>query len=227
MHQFTTSGSTGHPKVIIYSDDQLRSLAISRGTAKGEGFRKIRSLFCDLSLKSTPAGILYKMWAEMNGVRFFTPSVHGIQATLRLFRDEDIDGIVGSTGGLINYALAGGAHRFRYVLGSGSATSARQSRMIRDGLGDNLYYGYGTSEVGSIALATAAQVEAIPGCAGALCPGAEVEIEQGEIRVKTTTMIDGYDAPALTAKHFRGGWFYPGDRGHFRSDGLLVLDGRL
>ena len=97
---------------------------------------------------------------------------------------------------------------------------------------------YGASEVGSIALATAAQVEAIPGCAGALCPGVQVEIDAhrsigasggalgGQLRVKTTTMIAGYDDPAATAQSFVDGWFYPGDVGSFTEDGLLVLGGR-
>lgn len=76
-----------------------------------------------------------------------------------------------------------------------------------------------------MAIATAAQVESIPGCAGALCPGVQVEFDGELIRVKTATMIQGYDDPALTAQYFKDGWFYPGDRGRL-TDGLLVLAGR-
>jgi len=36
----------------------------------------------------------------------------------------------------------------------------------------------------------------------------------GRVRVKTDYMVDGYlDAPEASAKHFRAGWFYPGDIG--------------
>jgi acyl-CoA synthetase len=38
-------------------------------------------------------------------------------------------------------------------------------------------------------------------------------------------MIEGYTDPALTARYFKDGWFYPGDLGRLQ-DGLLVLAGR-
>jgi acyl-CoA synthetase (AMP-forming)/AMP-acid ligase II len=51
--------------------------------------------------------------------------------------------------------------------------------------------------------------------------------EFGEIRIRTNEMVDEYfgDAEA-TAKHFRDGWFYPGDVGSVAADGKLRLLGR-
>jgi long-chain acyl-CoA synthetase len=52
--------------------------------------------------------------------------------------------------------------------------------------------------------------------------------ETGFIRYATVDMIDGYFRdPAATAKAFRGGWFYPGDRGSMTADGRLMLAGRI
>lgn len=59
--------------------------------------------------------------------------------------------------------------------------------------------------------------------AGLPCEPGEI----GEVRVRNNYLIDGYiGAPELTAKHFRGGWFYPGDIGHITPKGELVIAGR-
>lgn len=224
MPTFLTKGSTGEPKSFTVSDEFLAARAASRGLTKGAAFTKITGLFCDLSLK-TIAGYTYQLWTEQNGVKFFTPVGGTIAAALALFERENIDGIAAIAGGLVNYATVGGMHRFECVLATGSAVSAQQAKIIQSGLGGDLSIVYGASEVGSIALATPEQIETIPGCVGDLCPGVEVRLDAGQVAVKTTTMIDGYDDPALTAKYFKDGWFYPGDLGHFQ-DGLLVLDGR-
>ena len=51
--------------------------------------------------------------------------------------------------------------------------------------------------------------------------------ENGIIRIRAIGMAEGYfDDAAATAKAFRGGWFYPGDAGHFTADGLLCFAGR-
>jgi acyl-coenzyme A synthetase/AMP-(fatty) acid ligase len=59
--------------------------------------------------------------------------------------------------------------------------------------------------------------------AGAHCgPG-----ETGDVRVRNNYMINGYlGAPELTQKHFREGWFYPGDIGHITPEDELVIAGR-
>lgn len=224
--RFTTSGSTGVPKSFWLTEEQLLARAESRCTSKGEAFGALRSLFCDLHPASA-AFQSYRLWAEQNSIRFFTPS-GGIAANVALFAAEGIEGIVANSAALYNYARSNNNHRFYCVLGSGTSTPPERSRRIRAGLGETTFFSYGASEVGSIALATAAQVEAIPGCAGAPCDGVDVEIGAigGHVRVRTPIMAEGYDDPALTAQYFRDGWFYPGDIGHFTDDGLLVLERR-
>lgn len=124
-YSFTTSGSTGVPKTFSLTDEELAARAAARRAAKGDAFASITRLFCDLSLRTT-SGLTYRIWAAQAGIGFFTPAGGNIEAALALFEAEAIDGIVGNSLGLLNYALANAArpHRFACVLGSGTPTSA-------------------------------------------------------------------------------------------------------
>jgi acyl-CoA synthetase (AMP-forming)/AMP-acid ligase II len=51
--------------------------------------------------------------------------------------------------------------------------------------------------------------------------------EVGRIRQKSPTVPSGfYNNPEETAKHFKDGWYYPGDLGRLDDDGFLYLAGR-
>ena len=51
--------------------------------------------------------------------------------------------------------------------------------------------------------------------------------KEGIVRVRTAQAADCYlGDPETSARHFRGGWFYPGDVGYLREDDLLVVTGR-
>ena len=102
----------------------------------------------------------------------------------------------------------------------------------------NLYVGYGITEIGIIAIAPPQLVRDRPGVVGWIGSDIEAEIvgpdgEQlaagsaGELRLRSPGMIDGYlDDPEETAKRFRDGWFYTGDRCEFAPDGALIHYGR-
>ena len=78
----------------------------------------------------------------------------------------------------------------------------------------------------------------VPGAVGFILPEAEAEIvddadqplprgKEGIVRVRTAQAADGYFGdPETSARHFRDGWFYPGDFGYLRDDNLLVIGGR-
>jgi acyl-coenzyme A synthetase/AMP-(fatty) acid ligase len=96
----------------------------------------------------------------------------------------------------------------------------------------------GSTEAGGTAFATADQLTEIEGATGFVAPWAELEIidEQdrpvpagtdGIVRIRSTCQGAPYP-PERAAENdsFRGGWFYPGDRGRFGANKLLILTGR-
>lgn len=223
--KFTTSGTTGIPKTFTMSDDLFAARVRERAASRIEVFADCWSLFSDLSLKTT-AGATNKAWAEQYGIRFFNDGGGSLESALALFEREDIDAITANPLGLLNYARANGPHRFKSIQATGAPLTANHIAALRIGLGTNIFSTYGASEVGTIAIATATDIETVPGCVGRLCPGVSVDCTDGIVRVRTTTMIDGYDDPALTARFFVNGWFLPGDRGYVADGELLVLTGR-
>jgi hypothetical protein len=98
-------------------------------------------------------------------------------ATVAMLKQDGIEGIASTPQGLMNYARAvNGSHTFQWLMASTSGMSGAMSRTIRTGLGDNLWATYACSEVGTIALANAQQIESQVGCVGKIVPGIEVEI---------------------------------------------------
>jgi acyl-coenzyme A synthetase/AMP-(fatty) acid ligase len=98
---------------------------------------------------------------------------------------------------------------------------------------------YGSTEVGLVAHAPTALLQAHSQAAGYVAPGVEVRIAdesgqplppgvEGAVQVRSPTMAAQYvgDA-ATTAACFRDGWFVPGDLGLLRPDGALIIRGRI
>jgi acyl-CoA synthetase (AMP-forming)/AMP-acid ligase II len=81
-------------------------------------------------------------------------------------------------------------------------------------------------------------IQHIPGAAGYLLPGVTVEAvdgagnvlprgQEGLLRTRGPCNIAGYlDDEAASRAVFRDGWFYSGDIGTVRPDGLLIITGR-
>jgi acyl-CoA synthetase (AMP-forming)/AMP-acid ligase II len=226
MYRFTTSGTTGIAKSFTMSEELVTKRIAVQRAVKGETFSTIKSLFCDMNIQSW-SGFRAKRWAESKGIKFYNNTGGSMETAIALFENEQIDGIVGYPGALSQYAHHNRNYRFRAVLATGAILTPTQSKNLRHKLSDQLFTSYGSSEVGSIALGTATQVENIPGCVGILCPNVEIKFDQiNTIYVKTETMIDGYDDPHLTEQYFQDGWFVTGDKGYLVDD-LLVLEKRI
>jgi acyl-CoA synthetase (AMP-forming)/AMP-acid ligase II len=98
---------------------------------------------------------------------------------------------------------------------------------------------YGSTEVGAAALDMEEREVFIPHCVGYAVPMAEIElvdgagqpvapVTEGEVRIRCAHAATRYEGdPEASARHFRDGWFYPGDRGVFSPQGLLVITGRV
>jgi len=120
------------------------------------------------------------------------------------------------------------------VVSIGGRVPPELRRRALDRVAKRLVEVYSSNEAGNIAT-----IEGdAPGPAATVLPGVEVEIvdergaplppgQEGEIRVRTPYMIDGFHGdPAATARMFKGGWFHPGDRGVLRAPERLEVLGR-
>jgi len=115
-------------------------------------------------------------------------------------------------------------------------TLGHQARNI---ISPNVYTLYGATEAGRIASARLQSIESLEGAVGHISPWCQVEIvdesdrpvefgSEGVVRVKTAGIIESYfEFPEMTAKYLRNGWFYPGDVGSLRADGLLRISSRV
>ncbi|MGV3651257.1 MAG: class I adenylate-forming enzyme family protein [Devosia sp.] len=120
----------------------------------------------------------------------------------------------------------------------GSGLPREVGREARMRLSPNVMLTYGSTETTTVATAPVAFKDRDPEVTGIVVPWAEIEAvdtegnvlppgQVGEIRIRCSEMISGYvDDPETSARHFRGGWFYPGDVGSVSARGLLKILGR-
>jgi acyl-coenzyme A synthetase/AMP-(fatty) acid ligase len=97
---------------------------------------------------------------------------------------------------------------------------------------------YGANEMGMVARSTPTTIHQAPESVGQIVPDVEAQVvdanhhplpagEIGALRFRAADFPDRYiDNTEATARHFRDGWFYPGDIGAIDGDGLLFLKGR-
>jgi acyl-CoA synthetase (AMP-forming)/AMP-acid ligase II len=129
-------------------------------------------------------------------------------------------------------------HEMR-VYAAGSALSRNLNVRARLRLTQSLFLCYGSTEIGTIALAPAGHAQFRPGLTGYVVPPVVLEIVDekgekvpngttGEVRVRAEGQAEAYlDDAEATAQNFRDGWFYPGDLGVLGDHGDLRIVGRL
>jgi acyl-CoA synthetase (AMP-forming)/AMP-acid ligase II len=120
----------------------------------------------------------------------------------------------------------------------GGPASADLLRTVSTRLSPNVFVTYGSTEAGMVTYATPEILARRPDTVGRVCEWAEAEIvddEDGALPVGRTGLLrirSGHQVPAYlndderNRRHFRDGWFYPGDLGRFDADGLLYIEGR-
>lgn len=234
---YTSSGTTGAPKVVAHSQANLNEAAIasvmtqplihgpnltmmSLSTIGGFGTTQATLWHgCTLVLATAPIAILRAI--NLYRIAFLRASPQQLQGLLEL--------------------LKGRAMRFpsleRVEIG-GAHTPAALALAARAMLCPNVMGVYGATEVGLVAQAPAALIHAQPDAAGYIVPGVAVRIVdemdnpvatgvEGIVQVRTPSMVYSYlGDPQASAIAFRDGWFIPGDLGVLGADNLLRLRGR-
>lgn len=120
----------------------------------------------------------------------------------------------------------------------GSALPRRLRDQVKARLADTIVTAYGATECGFVATGTGDELLTQPGAVGYVLPWALLEIVDdsercvpagtiGRVRMRTEAMPTDYlDGSARGDGAYKDGWFYPGDLGWLREDGLFVLEGR-
>jgi len=123
----------------------------------------------------------------------------------------------------------------RAVVSAGAPLAPHVSQRFMDAFGDLLCNGYGSTETGFGAIATAADLRAAPGTVGRAPVGGVLHIlgpdrrpvpagTVGHVFVGGDLVFDGYTTGGT--KEIAGGLMNTGDLGHVDATGLAFIDGR-
>lgn len=225
-----TSGTTKVHKKIVMSQAQLEKRIDRFERVRGPAYRDIKSIFMFPGLVPAVAAHNALSMFLRGGTVFHVHGMLDAKRDMDVCQEYGVEGIgfIPKVGECWRYLELGHDYRFPCVFVHGGAATRAQLRQIKIGIGkDHLWVNYGITEVGQIAGGSHEDVADIEGCVGHVLDGVEVEIDGGQIRIRSDTTAPGYaDDADLTAKNFKGGWFYPGDLGHFER-GMLCIDGRV
>jgi acyl-CoA synthetase (AMP-forming)/AMP-acid ligase II len=236
-----TSGTTGDPKGVAFTHRMVAERTATNNYVFGSRFPACTRIYCDLPESSAPGFwfLIHTLWR--GGTFFFSGET--FEATAEAFEEYGVECVVSSPGGLEMLlrkyeqypALQAG---FDTMIVLGDVLSRSMSERVRARISSHIISDYGSTEAQTTATAPVALIQDTPGAVGHVVPNVTVEIVsetdqvlpagvEGIVRIKSPFVAKGYmgDADA-TAKAFRDGWFYPGDRGVLDASTLLRISGR-
>ncbi|MFK8847290.1 class I adenylate-forming enzyme family protein [Streptomyces sp. Ac-502] len=248
---YYTSGTTAEPKGVRHTDGSLLAGGIGLATALGMTAADTGSIAFPYAHIAGPDYLVAMLLSGFPAVVLdtFEPA-----AAVEAYRRHGVTMAGGSTA--FYQAFLDEARRRRAHAGPGPAVGLVPTLRLLSGGGaplpPELYHaagrelecavvhGYGMTECPMITMGTPYDSdEQLAHTVGKPVTGARVRIvrpdggaarpgEPGEITVRGPMVCRGYTDPALTAGAFDAdGWFHTGDLGLLRTDGHLVITGRL
>jgi acyl-coenzyme A synthetase/AMP-(fatty) acid ligase len=229
----TGSGTTGEPKIVAYAEAQLARHAEAHLDFGAE--RVLRPAHVEYN--NSKRMRLYTLW-QGGTCLLADGATESLRAQCVRLRATWLELSPLHGADLVAGARAEGPMpaALRIRVGGARAPYAMR-RAILDEVSPHLHVSYGTTETSFVSIATPSMHDARE-TVGLPSPGVTVEVvrpdgsaaapdEVGEIRLRAPGMSTGYvgDA-AATQRHFRDGWFVPGDLASIARDGQLVIHGR-
>ncbi len=241
---YYTSGTTSEPKGVRHSDGTLltggRGLAMALGMSEDD----VGSIAFPFSHIAGPD---YLVMVLAHGLSTVIVDAFVPQAAVEVFRRHGATMVGGSTAfyqAFLNEQRKAPAEpiipSLRIMSGGGAPMPPEVFFEVEREMGIKVAHGYGMTEIPMITMGSPNDTdEQLANTVGRPVHGAELEVvtpdgslaavgEDGEIRVRGPMVCKGYTDPTLTAESFdEHGYFRTGDVGHVRSDGHVVLTGRL
>jgi long-subunit acyl-CoA synthetase (AMP-forming) len=221
----STSGTTGISKQAVLTPEIMAARVAVTEKANGKNIADCKVIYVAKAPMSSSYQ-RYAAWAEANGKRLVDTVAPA--KIVKTFSKEKVDCLIGVPGFLKlvagMYEATGKSAGLKQVVSGHASLNRYDGAYIKQWLGGELQVGYGCTEIGTVCSGAFEEVSDIEGCVGKPVEGVTVEIDNGAIRIKSPTMVAGYDDYAeMDAVHFKDGWFYPGDKGYFTQDGRLVI----
>jgi long-chain acyl-CoA synthetase len=232
-----TSGTTGRPKGVALSHDNLASNARSAASLyeldRTQWALAVLPLSHSYGLTVMNAGNILGTKAVL--LRWFNPEL--VLETIARFRVQSMAGVPTMYVYLLNYP---GAERFDTTSmrswGSGAAPLPLEIvEPFEKKFGGRLMEGYGLTEASPVVAAHRLSGIRKLGSVGQPIPGVEVAImddddrplpvgEVGEVCVRgPNVMLGYYGLPEETAQTLRNGWLHTGDVGRLDADDFLYI----
>lgn len=228
---FSTSGTTGDPKVVVHHDSDIVAQAHRHIESSRQRFVCLASIEHNFSKRHR----LYALAVGATNVFFDRENDSIVTQCLNLA----VDVIHVSAFQAQDLLAEKDIHKLsaiRLKLG-GSHAPLTLRQQLRSEISTSLQAGYGTTETGAIAF-TDPNDSGAGESVGQALPGIEICVvnparkalkvgERGELSIRCKGMFRRYLAkPSLTAQRLNDGWFYTGDIGYLDQQQRIYLCGR-
>jgi len=228
---FSTSGTTGEPKLVVHYDSDLVAQAHRHIDSKQERFACLASMEHNFAKRHR----LYCVAAGASNV-FLDAKQESLVDQCRSLNVNVLHVTAFQAQELLAVPDVSYLSDVRLKLG-GSHVPLILRQQLRAQITSNLQAGYGTTETGAIAFTDPNDGDAAESVGQALA-GIEVRAvdadrkplnigERGELAIRCDGMFRGYlGRPEPTTDRLEDGWFYTGDIGYLDSEQRIHLCGR-
>lgn len=228
---FSTSGTTGEPKIVTHADTNLVTQAPRHVVSTAERFACLASIEHNFAKR-------HRLYCVAQGATnvFLDPGSQSIVEQCQSLNVTTMHLSAFQAQEFLAIPDIGALRGIRLKLG-GSHVPAELRKRLRESITQDLYCGYGTTETGAIAFTDPNDSDAAESVGRAL-PGIEIRVtdadrrplapgERGEIAIRCAGMFHAYwNQPDATHARLVDDWFHTGDTGFLDDQHRLHLSGR-